>query len=114
MAKFKTTKKAMKNEYNRIVKIGYCDAQYLLNYETPIAYSTRAEGWACDYYDIDGVLISTGYAPLDDRNMKYDYNLIREYDQKARDIIYNYDKKYEEQKEEVTQLLKEFINEVTL
>ena len=112
MSKIKTTKKAMKNSYNQIISIGYCDAQFLLKFEEPIAYSTRSEGWACDYYDIDGILISTGYAPLDDRNAKHDYDLIREYDQKARDIIYNYDKGYEEQREEVTQLLRQFVNEV--
>lgn len=111
MEKFKTTKKEMKNRYDQILSIGYCDAQYLLKYESPIAYSTRSEGWACDYYDIDGVLISTGYAPLDSRNMNHDYNLIREYDQKAREIACNYDKGWEEQKEEITELLHEFINE---
>jgi len=113
MEKLKVTKREMKNRYNRIVKIGYCDAQYLLTYENPIAYSTRSEGWACDYYDIDGILISTGYTPLDDKNMKHDFNLLQEYEQKARVIVLGQEV-HEEQREKVTQLLKQFINEITL
>ena len=59
--KFKATKKAMKDNYYYIIGIGYCDAQYLLQDEKPIAYSAGVYGWQCDYYDVDGVLISTGY-----------------------------------------------------
>ena len=68
MSKIKATKKAMKESYNTIITIGYCNAQYLLQYENEIAYSARSEGWACDYYDINNVLISTGYAPLESKN----------------------------------------------
>jgi hypothetical protein len=104
--KFKTTKKAMKENYSTIIGIGYCNAQHLLNFEEPIAYSTRAEGWACDYYVVNNVLISTGYAPIDGiRN----YALVREYDQKAEKIQYNYDKSYEERKTEIHDLLVEFV-----
>ena len=49
MNKIKATKKEMKQNY-RILSIGYCDAQYLLAYETPIAYSCGLYGWSCDYY----------------------------------------------------------------
>jgi len=110
--KFKTTKKEMKSRYDQIV--GISDAQYLLKFEEPIAYSTRAEGWACDYYDVEGILISAGYAPLDSRKTKCSYNLVHGYDEQARDIINDYDKSYEQQKEEVAQLLKQFIEEITL
>lgn len=107
--KIKTTKKEMKN-YNKIIGAGYCELQYLLKYVDPIAYSTRAEGWACDYYDAHRVLISTGYAPLDNKNTKCNYKMIREYDNKARDIICNYNLPYDDQKDKVMKLLDEFIN----
>mgnify|MGYP000553496838 CR=1 FL=1 len=81
--KFKTTKKDMKNGYYEILGIPYCDMQFLLYYYSPIAYSTRREGWACDYYVINGVCISTGYDHLDSKNMTCDYALIREYDKLA-------------------------------
>lgn len=111
--KFKTTKKNMKNNYNRIISVGYADAQYLLSHENAIAYSTRAEGWACDYYDVDGVLISTGYAPLTEKNAKDDYTLIKEYNEKARQINGNYNLSYDEQKAQVKALLSEFVKEMT-
>ena len=63
--------------------VSYCAMQSLLNYHSPFAYSTRAEGWACDYYDIDGVCISTGYSPLNSRNMNDDYKIINEYEKKS-------------------------------
>jgi hypothetical protein len=109
MSKLKTTKKAMSNEYNKIIKIGYCDAQYLLKFENEFAYSTRAEGWACDYYDIGGVLISTGYAPLADKNAKHDYETTKKYEDKAREIVCDYKIPYDEQEKQVKTLLDEFI-----
>jgi hypothetical protein len=111
--KFKTTKKAMRENYNKIIGIGYCNAQYLLKYENEIAYSVRAEGWACDYYDINGVLISTGYAPISDKNAKHNYDMLKAYEDKARAIVCNYDLSYEEQKTQVTALLHEFVKAAT-
>lgn len=110
MSKIKVTKKAMKDEFTRIVRIGYCDAQYLLKFVEPFAYSTRAEGWACDYYNINGILISTGYAPLESRNAKTNYETTRKFDDEARNIVYNYNLTYEEQQEQVRKLLDEFIS----
>lgn len=81
--KLKTTKSAVKNNFYYILSIGYCDAQRLLNYEKAFGYSAGVYGWACDYYEIEGVCISTGYSPLSDKNMKGNYNLVREYEAKA-------------------------------
>ena len=104
--KFKTTKKAMKENYSTILSIGYCNAQNLLSFENEIAYSTRAEGHACDYYDVDGVCISTGYSPI---GQSVDYSLIKKYDDLARDIRNDYEMKYETRKEAVHDLLVQFV-----
>lgn len=104
MNKIKTTKKEM-NENYRILSIGYCNAQYLLAYEAPVAYSAGVYGWACDYYNIDGVIISTGYSPLKNKNMKDDYKLIREYENRAKSL---------NSREEHNALLKEFIEAMKL
>lgn len=112
--KYKATKKEMKSNYNKIIQVGYCDLQNLLKFKDEIAYSTRSEGWACDYYDIDGVLISTGYAPIKNKNTYTNYEMIREYDNKAREITSNYDLKWEEQQKQVNELLKEFITKATI
>lgn len=110
--KLKTTKKEIRGGFYRILSIGYCDAQYLLKYKNPFGYSAGVYGWACDYYDIDGVCISTGYSPLTDKNMIHDYNLVREYENKARDICKG-DLEYEDKKIKVNELLVELIDKLT-
>lgn len=110
MAKIKVTKKAIKESYNTILSIGYCNTQYLLKYENEYAYSTRAEGWACDYYVVGNVCISTGYSPI---GKSVNYDLTKKYEDQAREISCNYNLKWEEQKERIHELLVEFVNEAT-
>lgn len=111
MTKYKATRKAMKESYDKIICVGYCNLQYLLRFQEPFAYSTRAEGWACDYYDIDGILISTGYAPIDSKRTKSTYEICRKYDEAAQKILCEYSL-YEKQKEKVNNLLMDYIKEV--
>ena len=88
--KFKTTKKAIKKGYYHIISVGYCNLQYLLKGINPVAYSTRAEGWACDYYDVNGVCICEGYSPIGNQNTKnLTYDTMRKYDNKAKEIFHN-------------------------
>ena len=108
--KFKATKKEMKENYSKIIKLGYCSAEGLLHYRSPIAYSTRAEGWACDYYQVGNVLISTGYAPIG--NIVPDYDIVEEYNNKAWTIINCYLTDYEKRKELVEDLLAGFMSAV--
>ena len=105
--KLKATKKDIRNNSNKILKLGYCECQTLLHYESAFAYSAGNMGWACDYYDINGVIISTGYNPIGDY---IDYNLCNEYEALAREIVYNnYNESHEVKKEKITNLLSEFI-----
>jgi hypothetical protein len=106
--KFKTTKKAIREGYGTILSIGYCNIQNLLKYENEIAYSTRAEGWACDYYEVNNVCISTGYAPI---GKSVDYELQRKYDGEAEKIVCDYSIPYEDKKAKVYELLVEFVKE---
>lgn len=110
MIKFKTTKKAMKDYKPRAV--GYCKLQSLLSYADPIAYATRVEGWACDYYELEGsngrkLLISTGYAP---QGEKIDYDLTQKYEKKATAIEYGLN--YEDKKALLNDLIRDFVDEV--
>ena len=113
MNKIKTTKKSMKESYNKIIKVGYCNAQYLLQFENEIAYSTRAEGWACDYYDIEGILISTGYAPIESKNTKCNYELVKRYEDLARENVCS-DASTEDKLKVNKNLLSQFIKEVQI
>ena len=107
--KFKTTQKEAKEGYRNIIKIGYCDLQYLLYYKNPIAYTSGVYGWNCDIYEItSGVAISTGYSPFG--NVKTDYKLAREYDNKALELINEYrNKDFDELKKELDKLILEFV-----
>ena len=109
MMKLQATKKQMRG-YNKIISIGYCDAEALLNYQNPFAYSSGTNGWLCDYYEVDGVLISTGYSPLSNKNTREkNYDVIREYNDKARAIIHS-DIDYEAKKSQVNALLSEMVS----
>jgi hypothetical protein len=109
MNKIKTTKTQMRSNHY-IISASYCNLQFLLNHTAPVAYSTGVYGWACDYYDIDGVIISTGYNPIKSKNTKTSYELIKRYDDAARLILRN-SSNYEKNKEAVKILLSEFIKE---
>lgn len=110
--KFKTTQKAIKANYNTIICVSYCGLQNLLNYESPVAYTERREGWAADIYDMGGgVAIVTGYAPFG--SVRPPYELRERYETDAEKIRYNYSLAWEEQREQLKQLARAFIEEVT-
>lgn len=108
--KFKTTQKAVRNGYSAVISIGYCNIQSLLSHETPVAYTTRREGWGADIYQVGNVAIATGYAPFG--NVKVSYEKQREYEELAQKIRKNY-KPWDETKSELRALLENFVEEVT-
>lgn len=83
--KFKTTEKAIKANYSKIIKVSYCNLQHLLQYETPIAYTCGSSGWKADIYEFNGIALVTGYQPFG--NISVDYDLCEEYEEKAQEII---------------------------
>jgi len=108
--KVKATKKEIKNGYGTILSVGYCSMQNLLNYQSAFSYSAGLYGWSCDYYDVKGICISTGYQPI---GQPVDYKLVREYEQKAESFSSNYDLPYEQRKEQMNVLLFELIGLLT-
>ena len=110
--KFKTTNKAIKEGYRNVIRIGYCDLQYLLYYKNPVAYTSGAYGWNADIYEIGrGSAICTGYRPVG--NIKADYELVREYDKKAEKIVLSWNEyKHDEILKMLDELLNEFIEKV--
>lgn len=108
--KFKTTQKAIRANYNKIICVPYCGLQNLLNYESPVAYTARREGWAADIYDMGGgVAIVTGYAPFG--NIRPSYELRERYETQAEKIRYEYS--YDQQRESLESLARDFIKEVS-
>ena len=108
--KYKTTKKAIREMGIPVYCVGYANIQNLLRFRDPFAYSTRVEGWACDYYSVGNVIISTGYSPI---GRKTDYKLCREYDRKALAIIEDYTLSVDDMQNGVAALLEEFVGKLT-
>ena len=105
----RTTKKAIKERFSIIYNVGYCNLQNLLAYSSVYAYSTRVEGWACDYYVLaGGVVICTGYSCI---GQKVDYNTLRKWDNKAKDI-FKQSLGYTAERDAINELLYEFIEEL--
>lgn len=106
----KTTKKAVVGMYDKVVKVGYCELQHLLRYCNADNYTCGVYGWNADIYCFGDIAIVTGYNPFG--NIKLDHDKIKEYDNKAHNIICDYSLTYEQQKEQVTELLNNFLMEV--
>lgn len=109
--KIKTTKKAVKDNYPTIIGIGYCQAQHLLSRQNAFGYSAGSNGWACDYYELNGICISEGYSPINQGSVKSDYDTLRRYELEAEKVRYDHSIPYEQQTEKINQLLKDFVNE---
>lgn len=63
--KTKTTKKAIMDAYENVIKIGYCDMQDALKWSEPNFYTAGVNGWNSDVYVIDyDTVIVTGYRPF--------------------------------------------------
>lgn len=103
--KYKTTKKAIQEGYFNVKSAGYCDLQYLFWGLSPIAYTSGICGWDFDVYDLGGVVICTGYRGMPGKRA----DGISEYNEKARATVENYDMPYEEKREKIGELVKEFV-----
>lgn len=106
--KYKTTAKAIREEYSkdRIIAIGYCDAQYLLAPYRPVAYTCGVYGWNSDVYEINGFCICMGYRGMPS-GLKYDHKELHELDCKAREVLGSLP--YEERDTEIKKLFEGFL-----
>jgi hypothetical protein len=105
--KLQTTKKEIRNGFKTIVSIGYCDAQYLLKYKEPFAYSAGIYGWSCDYYQIGNKCISTGYQPI---GINVNYTKLESLENKAQKIVFNNELKYDDKVSQIDALLDELLS----
>lgn len=108
----KTTQKAVKNNYIKVISVGYCALQGLLSYEEPIAHTESVYGWGADVYHFGAIAIVTGYRPFG--NIETDYEICKEYETKAQEILHDYSIDYIKRKTRMHNLLGEFIKTVTL
>ena len=108
--KFKTTKKEIMDNYAFVCSVSYCELQYLLQYENPVAYISNTSGWRADIYEVDRcTAIVTGYAPFGDYAPSHE--LCQKYEKQAKSIIYDCKFTFEEQRKQFKQLINSFIKE---
>jgi len=92
---------------SQTIALNYCKLQELFNSERPTAYiASNAYGWRCDIYTINGVDLSTGYAPI---GIKPSNEIINKYENIIKEIskIIN----YEEREQAYKNALINFTNE---
>lgn len=102
--KYRTTVKALREGACNLRCAGYCDLQNLLRAHDANAYTCGVYGWNFDVYEVYGLTICTGYRGMPGKRLEG----IAEYEKKADAIWCDYNKPYEERREEVEKLLHEF------
>ena len=108
--KFKTTQKAINNAYRKVIRIGYCELQDLLRFESPDAYTCGVYGWNADIYTFGNVAIVTGYRPFG--NIRPAYDQIKLFEERAREIMNN-QHNYDNPRGILSELIRDFIGEAT-
>lgn len=91
-----------------IYRVPYCGLQFMLRDEKPFGYTTREEGWACDYYDLGGICVSTGYAPI---GKPVPYEICLEFDREAQKIWHE-EWEYEKASKRINNLIADFIGTI--
>ena len=105
--KAKTTNKEIRANFYKVLSVGYCDAQYLLEFKKPFAYTCGAYGWNADFYQFGNVCISTGYRPIGE---KTDYILLQELEKQAQKICLDYNLDNETKEQQIDELINRLIN----
>lgn len=87
--KIRIGKRRVKQEYDFVVSVGNANLQNFLRQLKEFGYSDRAEGWACDYYELTDengnmLCISDGYSPIGKR---VPFDVLDKYDKKAKEIL---------------------------
>lgn len=84
--KVQVSRNQVMNSYSAVIEVGYCDLQNLLAYEDAQFYTAGVYGWNANLFEVPGTnrIIVTGYHPFGNVAA---YK-VREYDQKARQLLY--------------------------
>ena len=104
--KYRTTLKALREGACNLRCAGYCDLQNLLRAHDANAYTCGVYGWNFDVYEVYGLTICTGYRGMPGKRLEG----ITEAEAKA-EKIWSWENKsmtFEEKKEAVETLLREF------
>lgn len=111
MKKLQVTRKDIKESYNNIFNVGYCNMYYLLTGVEPRYYNSGVYGWNWDAYEIaPNICIITGYRNTLGENI--DREEFANYEDQAQNIFKDYSLTFDEQTKEIKRLREEFIKKV--
>jgi len=110
MNKIKTTAKAVRNAFDKIIALEPCEAVELLRAHYPLLCTSGMYGWNFDVYIVDDTAICTGYRGM--TGIRPDHELVKSYEDRAREIWNEFNRPYKERVEQVDALLMSFISEV--
>jgi hypothetical protein len=97
--KVKYTRQEANNSNEFVLRVPYCDAQYLLDYSREIGYNRGLYGWNWDLYNVNERLnVCTGYRSLVGHIDSKTRAITKKWEEKAKKIRNNWDLKYEDQK----------------
>jgi hypothetical protein len=103
--KAKTTKKEINSRFRNVLNIDADEMNSLLYFNPAFAYSTRVEGWACDYYEIGNICLSSGYSPIGKHASR---DLQKSFDIKAKKVLQSTFFKTETKQKKINALLLQF------
>ena len=97
--------------YWKVIEIGFCGVQHLMQGLEPVAYTCGTYGWNADVYQISPTTaIVTGYRPFG--NISPDYDVVSTYEGVAERIAYDYNLDYNERMDRIAKLRREFVDNV--
>lgn len=106
----KITKRELQNNYNYIVRAGYCELSTLMRDASKEGYACGVYGWNWEAFEIQAsngeyVAICTGYRDMTGKRIEG----LKKFEEKARKIYdYNNKKTYEQKEKAHAKLLKQF------
>lgn len=107
--KVQVSQRKIMSNYFAVICVGYADLQNLLAYEDARFYTAGVYGWNANLFEVPGTnrIIVTGYRPFGNiQGYK-----VREYDQKARELIVETQKadmSFLESQQKLRELIKEW------
>ena len=107
--KAKVTKKEIIKRFENVLIVHSWELQNLLYFISPFAYATRAEGWACDFYEIGNFCLSSGDSPA---GTKQNRDLEKIFEAKAKKINQSTFFKRETKEKKINALLLELATQL--
>lgn len=104
--KTETTRKNIKSSYDTVLICN--ELNYLLSYTSPRFYNAGGYGWNWDAYSFGETVIIKGYRNFP-QGVSVSYELQKEYNEKAYNIISDNNICFEKSEQLVSDLIKEFI-----